>query len=137
MSEEFNFDDLTTIEIPVKYKGESYVLREASEASTCQYENAKAKCVKMADGKFAGIDGPMADTEPLLVSLCLFDSSGANVALTTIRSWPGRLVKKLFDKAKQISELDQQDEETLTKQLEALTKQLDELRKKGNPSKNV
>jgi len=72
-----------------------------------------------------------------LVSLCLFDSSGANVALTTIRSWPGRLVKKLFDKAKQISELDQQDEETLTKQLEALTKQLDETRKKGNPSKNV
>ncbi|MCK9568739.1 hypothetical protein M0R72_07350 [Candidatus Pacearchaeota archaeon] len=137
MSEELNFDDLTTIVIPVKYQGKSYTLREADEAAACQYEGAKSECLKLANGEFSGVDHKsMAATEPLLVSLCLFDEASNNVPVEVVRSWPSRMVKKLFEKAKEISEIDVQDEETVVKQVELLTKQLNKMRK-GNPSKNA
>jgi hypothetical protein len=53
----------------------------------------------------------LANVEPLLVSLCLFRENGAPVLLATVRSWPARVVKSLFEKAKEISDLGEERKE--------------------------
>src|SRR5690606_9047229 len=68
-----DFDDLTPIELPVKYKGKNYVLREADEGAATQYRNLTIKAARMEDGKITGMDG-VADAEPFLISLCLYEA---------------------------------------------------------------
>jgi hypothetical protein len=103
---EFDFDSHEKIEVPVKVEGKKYFLREASGDAVCKYRNAQSKCMKpSANGSFT-IEGPIADTEPLLVSLCLFDEHDRQVGVDVVRRWPNRVLKKLVEKLKQISELD-------------------------------
>lgn len=114
--ESMDFDgDL--VEIPVRIEGQDYTLREASGDAACKYRNA------LIHGTVLGPNGKpqklrnVADTEPLLVSLCLFDANGKNVPPERVRIWPSRIQAKLFNKAKEISDLDQQEETPLRKAL--------------------
>jgi hypothetical protein len=112
MLEELNFEDLTPIEVHIKLGKEQYVLREATGDAACRYRNAMLKCSRMSgDGRVTTVEG-LADVEPLLVSLCLFrvvtmngSSTFQPADETTIRSWPSRIVKQLFEKCKEISSL--------------------------------
>lgn len=150
-----SFDDLTLREEPVRIAGQWYVLREASEGAVCQYRNEGIRAARFdAEGHLSSMDGA-ANTEPLLVSLCLFytigegplpdGSTGAmgtlqvrtgppkdtpiNVPLHTVKGWPGRIVQKLFDRAKELSELNEgySDREEIVRMIESLQKRLEEL----------
>lgn len=132
--EPLNFDDIALIEIPVKIGSKRYVLREATGDAACKYKNAQMACAKFnADGKPAGV-GNMADTEPLLVSLCLFevDDQGqplkTSVPLQTVRGWPARIQKALFEKVQAISQLEiKETKETLTEKIDRMREQLGRL----------
>lgn len=108
MIDELNFDDLTPIELPVSVAGKRYVLREATEAAACQWRNAMMQATELgSDGKPTRVRN-LADTEPLLVSLCLFTAEeGKPVPVATIKGWPARVVKRLFEKVKDVSDLDE------------------------------
>lgn len=136
--EAMDFDDLKPIEVSVKVKGKRYVLRQASAEAKAQFDNAKLRATKLEDGKLVSLAG-MADVEPLLVSLCLFnaDTDGRLpltadgdpdltklVPLKTVKLWDARIVADLFDRSKAISGL--VDKETI----ESVTKQIDDLMKR-------
>jgi hypothetical protein len=111
-------NDLAPKEIPVKGGGKNYVLREASAGAVVQYRNAVTRSIKMKDGKPDSV-GDLANAEPLLVSLCLFELKEVKgqiipipVPETTIRSWGARAMKTLFDRIKEISDIDMEGEET-------------------------
>ena len=110
MSNELNFDTTPT-RLPVKIDGVEYTLQEANGKAACIYRNTMLKCSKLGpSGKVSSVEG-LADVEPLLVSLCLFDSANNPVSLEKVLSWPSRIIKPLFENAKQISELEEEDED--------------------------
>lgn len=131
------YDSLDLTKVPVKLAGEDYLLYEASEGQIVAWRNHHLKSTRMQDGKVVGMEG-MADSEPLLVSLCLRKVTKAGevpVAINVIRNWPGAVVSGLFERAKQISGLNEDEsEEGLIKQIDALNKKLEEVR--GQASKN-
>lgn len=132
----FDFDDITKQEVPVKIQGKKYVLREATGDAVCKWRNSMMKSTRLSnDGKVTSMDG-MADSEPLLVSLCLFElyekvngSQGERqVDVKTVRSWPARIQKSLFDKLKQMSQLDEKEtKESLRKSIADSQKRLKEI----------
>lgn len=147
MSNEFDFGSLEVIEIPVVGPDKKpYILREASGDAVAKFNNARGRCVQFRDGGMSAVAG-QGDLEALLVSLCLFHvvkeadeeidmnhpelwKADLKKALTamTIRSWPERVVKPLFDKAKEISEIDEpEDLAALKEQRDKLDKQIKDL----------
>lgn len=132
MSQDLVFD-LSFQEVPVVINGEEYVLREASAAAAKEYRNAALKSFKMGlEGRPESIIGDgLAGAEPLLVSLCLFKKGATNpVGSKFVDALPSRVVKPLFEKAKEISDLGE-GEETV-KDLEeriAKLKEAEEMRK--------
>jgi len=135
--EELNFDSITLIEVPVTIAGKKYVLREADGNAAIAFRNAQLQYMHFSeDGKPQSMQG-MAATETLLVSLCLVDEAGANVPEQVIRKWPNRIQKTLYERAREISELDDDTEEALEKQMQNLQRRLGKLRKdspKNEPS---
>ena len=107
---------LDVIEIPIKVGDKDYVLREASGDAAAKWRNAMFAGAKLgANGKPESVHN-MADTEPLLVSLCLFDAENNKpVSLQTVRSWPSRIITPLFNKAVEISDLGEDDESEVVK----------------------
>ena len=136
MGENYTFD-LTPIEVTYNIGGIDYLLREASGEAAVKFSNAKLKNLVLNDGKVTKVSG-MADIQPLLVSLCLTEKlSGKPVSEATIKSWPSRIQTALFDKAKEISEIDQDaTKEGLEKIIADAQQQLAELIAKETPAKN-
>ena len=88
-----------------------YTLREASSGAATRYRNALLECATIGpDGKPSKLSG-MASVEPLLVSLCLFDPEGKLVPLKVVEELPARIVKSLFNRIKEISDLDEEAED--------------------------
>jgi hypothetical protein len=136
---DFDFDDLTPAERPVKFRGQRYTLREATEADACTYRNAVLRARKVdADGKLSHFDG-LADAGPLLVALCLRDEAGAAVPLATVRSWPSRVVRPLFDWVQRASGLreEEETEAALAERLRETEAKLAALRNGAGPEKNA
>ncbi len=107
MSDELNFDDLAPAEMRFKWRGKSFICREASEGSAVQWRNANSKGLKFGpDGKVAGLGEGASDSEPLLVSLCVVEK-GTNsqtgndtfsaVPIQVVRGWPARVVRPVYD----------------------------------------
>ena len=138
VSADFDFDSLEVIEIPVKVGGEVYTLREASGDAAFKFRNAAMKCTKLGpDGKPASVEG-IADIEPLLISLCLFDSKDKPVPVTKIRTWRNKVCKSLYEKILEISELgNDEDASTLEKQLADIQAKLDKVRAADTDLGNV
>jgi len=110
---DLDFDALEPIELPVKYKGKNYVLREATGEASVAYRNARLDCTQYNEsGEISSIRG-LASIEPLLVSLCLFKVNPAGsvepVTVEELSSWPARVQDKLFAKAKLISGMSETD----------------------------
>jgi hypothetical protein len=137
MTEILNFDDLAPVEVEVKVKGKKYILREATGHAAAQYRNAALKAAKMVDGKVVGMDG-LADAEPLLVSLCLYELEDLGngkpprerpVPVQVVRGWPARLVTALFTKVRDISDLGEgETAEVLERRIQADQAKLQQLR---------
>lgn len=106
---DFDFDSIETIEIPVKYKSVDYVLREATSGAAKEFANARISRVKMSSTGEATSYGSLGDLEPLLVSLCLFELSGKPVTVKFVEAMPYKVQKALYEKAKEISGMDDND----------------------------
>lgn len=99
------------VEVPVTIGDKRYILREANGEAAIQYKNALAKATVFKDGKVTSIAG-INDAEPLLVSLCLFNEDGSSVHVKIVRNFKNSTLEALFDKAKEISNLDTPVDET-------------------------
>jgi len=148
MSNELSFD-LTPAEVPIviRAKGDDgkltstkCILREASGDVAARYRDAMMRCTTLGpNGRAVKIEG-MAGTEAVLVAGCLFYAdTNKPVPIDVIRSWPNRVQEALHKKAKEISELDREDEtvEGIESQITDLQKRLAEVKAGKGPSKNV
>ena len=134
MYEDLDFSSLETIELPVKYGGKTYMLREASAETSIAFRRQQAKDAQRKDDKILFDVGNVAESESLLISLCLWDDKDRQVPWATVKNWPEKVVKKLFGKAKEISELGEEETtESLQKQIAELQDKLDKLHEE-NPT---
>jgi hypothetical protein len=138
MSDELNFDDLSLIEVPVTIAGKKYVLREADEDTAAAYRNAAIAGARIEDGQLTEMPSNLAGVQSLLVSRCLFpcaesgSPSSKPVPREVVGSWPSRIVKPLFERAKEISELDEDETlEGLVEQQAKLGKRIAKMRKES------
>ena len=118
MSEELKFS-LERQEILVSIEGggevKTYTRKEADGNAAIQYRNRIMEAIRpSAEGQPTAYKG-FAEVEPMLVSLCLFNGDGQTVPLSTIKSWPSRIQKALFNKIKAISDLDESGESETVK----------------------
>jgi len=135
---DFDFADLEPVRLSIKIGKKPFVLCEADGDAGAKYRSAAARSARLNDGKVIGVEG-IGDIEPLLVSRCLYyaDEQGRLrvddddkpvrkylVEEGTIRSWPDRVQKALFNKVKEISGLDETDT------IEKIEKQIANLQKK-------
>lgn len=143
MSEnEFDFSGLEVQQQKVTGPdGKDYLLVEASGDSAVRFNNARAACVRLENGKVAGV-GKTGSLEPLLVSLCLFETTltgdpGKVVPEGRIRQWPSKVQTKLYAKALEISELneDADDIDKLIEERDKLNERIDSLQE--DPAGNV
>lgn len=109
-----DFDTVETYEEPFKYKGKSYILREASSKACAKYRDARNKATRVnPDGKFAGFSD-LHMTETYLLSYCIFevrDGKELPVSQEELLSWPNRVTKPLFAKIEEVSDLYDEGEE--------------------------
>lgn len=117
------FESLEPIEIKVSIAGKDYLLREASEQAARVYRNASIAGARLQDGSLSEMPGDMAGVQSLLLSYCLFHVNDRGIATKAvdrkvILGWLSRVVKPLFEKAKEISELGEEEDtpESLNKQ---------------------
>ena len=140
MKDGYNFDSHETIEIPFLVKGKNYILREASGETAVVFRNAQIECTTMGpEGKPKKFEG-VADVEPLLVSRCSWeqttDGKEKPVSIATVKSWPSRVQKKLFNDAKRISELDESSLEDLIKERNEINDRIREMKEEKEAAKN-
>lgn len=96
---------------PVKIDGKQYMLVQADGDKANKWRNAVLDCMVLGpDGTPRGSKN-LANTESMLVALCLQDESGNLVDLKVVRSWPHTVVTALAREAKRISGLDDQEEQ--------------------------
>lgn len=113
----FDFEDLKPIEIPVRYRGQRYVLREASGGAVIAHDAARMRAIRMDDGKMIGMGDGAAEADLIALSfcLCLADGEGQilytsgpkpvprTVPLDELRLWPDRVTDPLTKEMKKIS----------------------------------
>lgn len=107
------FDTLEPTRVPVRIGTTKYILQEADEDTATKFRNLATKGMTMQDGKMSFGSG-LGDMEPFLVSRCLWElnedgSIRRQAPEQLVRSWPSRVVKPIFDEAKRISLLDEQE----------------------------
>jgi hypothetical protein len=131
--EALKFDSLARTEVPVTIEGKEYVLQEATEKAASEYLDLGVSNLELSEGKVCGMRGGAANSA-VLVSRCLFlilaneggERTGLkSVHLDTIRAWPSRVVKPIFEAALKISGLEAKEEKTdLLKQRKELDEKL-------------
>lgn len=134
---EYEFDSLNPIEKKVRIGKVSYVLREANGEVVSKYQAARMRNIEIVDGKSRFLGSEM-DVNVILVAGCLFEvcdvtdknpSGLRTVPKDLIKTWPHRILEPLIEKTKEISGIDQDDLETLTKQRDKLEERIAKLRK--------
>lgn len=106
---QFDESELVLKEEFIRIGKKRYLLRQADEGGCTQYRNAGIACARLDSetGKPDRIEG-LAALQPLLVSLCLHEEikgQWQRVSITVVKTWPGPVVKKIFERAKEISDL--------------------------------
>lgn len=114
--------DLAEVVIPVKIRKKDgsvvkYELHEATEDDVVKWRDRSMSQAQMAQSKRGKIDlrmGAVADSDAYLVSLCLKEITKDglySVSFAEVKSWPSRVVKPIFRKLIEISEIDEDEEE--------------------------
>lgn len=105
--------------------GERFAIVEADEATAVKWKNKQVSSAKIGPkGNFTGV-GDVADSEPFLVSMCLrrvkdgvtktgldgeelkLADLGDAVDLKTVRTWPARVIRPIFERIKEVSDLNE------------------------------
>lgn len=135
MQEPMVFESLEPIEVEVRVGDKTYTLREANESAAVLWRDAQLKASRMHDGKLVSFEG-MAATEPLLVSLCMYEGE-KQVPIQVVRSWPARLVKQLHERIMLISDLEEKPKtaEATKKAIATLQEHLNKLEAGDNAPK--
>lgn len=137
--ESLDFESLELIEVPVTIGSVKYVLREADEGAAREFRNARLKGATLKDGDAATLPDDPGGLQSLLLSGCIFRCNEEGEPFsspvsrreitgymtpngTRYKGWPARIVKPLYEKAKEISELDETEGT-----IDDLTKQRDKL----------
>lgn len=95
------------VEVPVYIDGKEYVLREASGSAVVEYRSARINATSFnEEGKTQAVRGSIVVTESLLVSHCLY-LNDEPVPQSTLLAWPARIVRALYDKVLEISEINE------------------------------
>lgn len=104
--------DLARKEIPCKLGGVEWVLREMDGTMRDQYLNAISSRVRMVDGKANGVKD-FGGLQALLLTRSLYRKDDNQPATQAeIQAWPSSVVGALFDRAKELSGLgDEEGEE--------------------------
>lgn len=115
--DQFNFDTLEPVQIPVRYEGRLYLLCDASGGTVARYRNAMLGSAQMQRNqdqsvKISGMGG-LADAEFTLLAGCLWYATEGEdgkpvkgkqtVDEKVLRTWPNRVIEPLATKAKEIS----------------------------------
>lgn len=129
--------------------GRDYVLREASGAAAIRYRSQQAEAIRTnEEGTPVGFNRGMIESEATLVGDCLYEVAPVNGVPTVkgrpvgaghVQTFPSHVLKTLYEKCREISNLDPEDEESLAKQMEVLGKRIVEVRKRkaaGDEAKN-
>ena len=118
--DQLNFDDLAQIELPFTKDDKEYVLIEASAAAVKRYQSwVSENLIYDKNGKPTGLKDA-GRAQLFLLSLTVKNSDGKYVTEKELEQWSGRMVRRLFDKAKMISGLSESETPTqLKKALEA------------------
>ena len=134
--EALKFDSLARTEVPVTIEGNPYILFEATEKAASEYLDLGVSKLAFTKGDVSGMSGGSANSA-VLVSRCLYRAtineegerqSIDSVHIETIRAWPSRIVKPIFEMALKISDLEaKESKEDLLKQKAEIEKKLAEL----------
>jgi hypothetical protein len=112
-----DFSDLTIQEEQVTAPDKKvYTLREANGKAATDHRNAIMASTQFGpDGKVTGVKN-LASVEAVFVAACLWDEKNRNPTVVTVSSWPARVQKALYEKAKELSDMG--EESPIVKQLE-------------------
>lgn len=152
---EMSFDSFSLRQIIINGPdGRKLILQEATGEAVATWRDAMMKLANVVDGEVSSIDGLHA-TESLLVSLCLFETTPLtdpdgpitirkdvngdpfSVPQKTIQGWPNRIQKALFEKIKEISDLeDAETPEVLEERIAKDSKKLNKIKHKKESLKN-
>ena len=137
---ELNFDDLEPKCERVSIMKKTYLIREASGGAVVTWRNHQMAASKLnPDGKTVSV-GPIAESEPLLVSLCVCELtfSGGNeverpVPIQVIKGWPYRVQRALYERIMEISDLREKDSaEDIKKRMAEDREKLEKLEANGH-----
>lgn len=136
---ENDFSEDVLKEVSFKVGKESYTLREASYDAVLKHRNAIIACTELGpDGQPKSAKN-FADTDALLLSMCLFDGENKLVPASKIRSWKASVGKRMLAVLREISELDEDssnDVAGLQKQLSEIQEKLEKAKAKEEAPKN-
>lgn len=103
--ETLDFSGITIQEVPVVTPdGNHFTLREANGKAATDHRNAIMASTRFGpDGKVTGISD-LASVEAKFVAACLWDEKGRNPSSVLVQTWPARVQKQLYEKAKELSD---------------------------------
>ena len=130
--EQMVFDSVEPREIAVRIGQKEYVLREANGEAARKFRNAVIKAARFGpDGRAERLEGA-ADAELVLINACLVDASGRQTPISVLSGWKNSVLKALFNKAKEISDLGESDdsERGLLESQKRRSKELEEVSSK-------
>lgn len=137
----FDFDSLEPQEFEFQFRGETYVIKEATVDQGAQFRNRQARAAKFQDGELSGVEG-IADAEVWFAGECLhLRKGGRDVPVTgaALRKWPQRTWKPVYEKARELSGMkdeEDNDPEFLRKRIKLDTKRLRQLERGEGSLKN-
>ena len=109
---DFNPDDLAPQAFAFRYLGKDYILHEPTEQDKINVRSHQLKGATLTDGKLIAQVDKMAETQSLLLSMCIRDGEKNQlVPVNAIRRWPPKLVRKLHDRLTEIGGLDESKQE--------------------------
>lgn len=121
--EEFEVESAEPVEFLIKNlavgnsPAKDYIIKEASSGDSARYKNAVAACSSYNTETGTISNKGLADTVNFLVSLCMYEATlGTNgqytvnknpVPLKFVQSMSNKVVEKIYDKIREISNLDE------------------------------
>jgi hypothetical protein len=102
-----DFSSLEPRKVEFAYGSKQYELREADGEAVRVWRNAIMQGAKFDPGTGQPVAiGSMADGEVALLSHCVY-CGGKLVPAVELKRWPGRILKALYDRCQEISELEE------------------------------